>query len=101
MLSSEKHQKVAELMKKAELSGTKTLTSILIPEHKKLQRPKPIAIMGDLYSSMFNCVGFNWACSPSYSELESIVLDWLCKALKLRNNFLSHGKGYLQHLKHY
>ena len=42
IFSSEKQQKIAELIKKAELSGTKTLTSIVIPEDKKLLRPKPV-----------------------------------------------------------
>ena len=53
----------------------------------------PAGILAELYSNMFNCIGFNWACSPAYTELETIVLDWLCKALKLSPDFLSSGKG--------
>lgn len=53
----------------------------------------PVAMLGELYSNMFNCIGFNWTCSPAYTELETIVLDWLCKALKLDDAFLSNGKG--------
>eukprot|EP00834_Sanchytrium_tribonematis_P002175 NODE_62_length_26495_cov_0.832853.p7 type:complete len:457 gc:universal NODE_62_length_26495_cov_0.832853:16769-18139(+) len=53
----------------------------------------PPAMLAEMYSNMFNCIGFNWACSPAYTELETITLDWLCKALKLDNQFLSSGKG--------
>eukprot|EP00835_Amoeboradix_gromovi_P006633 NODE_823_length_3913_cov_0.131096.p1 type:complete len:775 gc:universal NODE_823_length_3913_cov_0.131096:980-3304(+) len=42
MLSSDKQQKISELIKKAESGNLKTLTSIVIPEDKKLQRPKPV-----------------------------------------------------------
>ena len=53
----------------------------------------PAGMLAEMYSNMFNCVGFNWMCSPAYTELETIVLDWLCKALKLSTDFLSNGKG--------
>eukprot|EP00835_Amoeboradix_gromovi_P006310 NODE_720_length_4814_cov_0.354613.p1 type:complete len:459 gc:universal NODE_720_length_4814_cov_0.354613:3295-4671(+) len=53
----------------------------------------PAAFLGEMYSNMFNCIGFNWSCSPAYTELETIVLDWLAQALRLDAGFLSYGKG--------
>jgi aromatic-L-amino-acid/L-tryptophan decarboxylase len=50
-------------------------------------------ILGEMMSGMFNVIGFNWICSPACTELETIVLDWLAKALKLPESFLSQGKG--------
>ncbi|CAG8489752.1 1910_t:CDS:2 [Acaulospora colombiana] len=51
------------------------------------------AILGDMYSDMFNCIGFNWICSPACTELETIVLDWLAKLIGLDSSFHSEGKG--------
>ncbi|CAJ0830115.1 2508_t:CDS:2 [Entrophospora sp. SA101] len=51
------------------------------------------AILGDMYSDMFNCIGFNWICSPACTELETIVLDWIAKLINLDSSFLSKGKG--------
>jgi aromatic-L-amino-acid/L-tryptophan decarboxylase len=52
---------------------------------------------------MFNCAAFNWICSPSITEratpsdeidvVETVVLDWLAKALGLPDTFLSTGYG--------
>jgi aromatic-L-amino-acid/L-tryptophan decarboxylase len=65
-------------------------------------------ILGELYSSMFNCAAFNWICSPSVTEcisfskeanpVETVVLDWLAAALGLPDVFLSlgHGGGVIQ-----
>ncbi|CAH1756191.1 6914_t:CDS:2 [Entrophospora sp. SA101] len=53
----------------------------------------PGAILGDMYSDMFNCIGFNWICSPACTELETIVLDWIAKLINLDSSFLSKGKG--------
>ncbi|KAJ3277777.1 hypothetical protein HDU76_010177, partial [Blyttiomyces sp. JEL0837] len=50
-------------------------------------------ILGEMYSAMINCIGFNWQTSPSCTELETIVLDWLAKALHLDSEFLSDGEG--------
>ncbi|EOY10747.1 Tyrosine/DOPA decarboxylase, putative [Theobroma cacao] len=41
----------------------------------------------------FNVVGFNWISSPAATELESIVLDWMGKLLKLPSSFLFSGTG--------
>ncbi|KAJ1905817.1 hypothetical protein LPJ81_001716 [Coemansia sp. IMI 209127] len=46
-------------------------------------------ILGDMYSSMFNIVGFNWICSPAATELETVVMDWLAKLIGLDKRFLS------------
>ncbi|KAH1032947.1 hypothetical protein J1N35_045121 [Gossypium stocksii] len=43
--------------------------------------------------SGFNVVGFNWISSPAATELESIVLDWMGKMLKLPSSFLFSGTG--------
>ncbi|KAJ3032076.1 UNVERIFIED_CONTAM: hypothetical protein HDU68_006855 [Siphonaria sp. JEL0065] len=50
-------------------------------------------ILGEMYSSMFNAIGFNWQTSPSYTELETIMMDWVAKAIGLDNGFLSNGEG--------
>ncbi|XP_077211109.1 tyrosine decarboxylase-like [Tasmannia lanceolata] len=54
--------------------------------------------LGEMLSTGFNVVGFNWMSSPAATELESIIMDWLAKMLKLPNPFLfSHsGGGVLQ-----
>ncbi|TPX33661.1 hypothetical protein SeLEV6574_g08359 [Synchytrium endobioticum] len=50
-------------------------------------------ILGDMYSSMINCIAFNWQSSPSCTELETITLDWVAKMCNLDKSFLSSGKG--------
>ncbi|KAJ1679019.1 hypothetical protein EV182_002892 [Spiromyces aspiralis] len=47
------------------------------------------SFIGDMLSSMINCIGFNWICSPACTELETIVLDWLGKAFGLDESFLA------------
>ncbi|KAJ8534622.1 hypothetical protein K7X08_016350 [Anisodus acutangulus] len=46
-----------------------------------------------MLSAGINMVGFSWITSPAATELEMIVLDWLAKALKLPDEFLSTGQG--------
>lgn len=57
-------------------------------------------MLGELYSSAFTCAAFNWICSPAVTELETIVLDWLCKLLNLPPCYLSSspsgGGGVIQ-----
>eukprot|EP01027_Heterolobosea_sp_BB2_P019277 GEZU01027070.1.p1 GENE.GEZU01027070.1~~GEZU01027070.1.p1 ORF type:complete len:309 (+),score=94.69 GEZU01027070.1:116-1042(+) len=36
---------------------------------------------------------FSWICSPACTELETITMDWLVKALGLPDHFLSSGTG--------
>ncbi|XP_019178236.1 PREDICTED: tyrosine decarboxylase 1 [Ipomoea nil] len=49
--------------------------------------------LGEMLSAGINMVGFSWITSPAATELEMIVLDWLAKALKLPDTFLSTGEG--------
>ncbi|KAJ8631403.1 hypothetical protein MRB53_024726 [Persea americana] len=49
--------------------------------------------LGEMLSTGFNVVGFNWMSSPAATELETIVMDWLGKMLKLPNSFLFSGNG--------
>lgn len=39
------------------------------------------------------CIGFSWAASPACTELETIVLDWLGKAIGLPDHFLALKEG--------
>ncbi|KAL6516216.1 Tyrosine decarboxylase 1 [Orobanche gracilis] len=56
--------------------------------------------LGEMLSAGINMVGFSWITSPAATELEMIVMDWLAKALKLPDEFLSteagHGGGVIQ-----
>jgi aromatic-L-amino-acid decarboxylase len=50
-------------------------------------------MLGELYSAAFTAPAFNWICSPAVTELETVVLDWLCKLLNLPDCYLSTGEG--------
>lgn len=50
------------------------------------------AALAEMYSNTFNGAHFNWICSPAVTELETIVMDWLAKALGLPECYLSGGK---------
>lgn len=58
------------------------------------------SILGEMYSAAFTAPAFNWLCSPACTELETIVMDWMCKALALPACFLStsenRGGGVIQ-----
>ncbi|ERM99170.1 tyrosine/DOPA decarboxylase 2 [Amborella trichopoda] len=49
--------------------------------------------LGEMLSTGFNVVGFNWLSSPAATELESIVIDWIGKMLCLPKSFLFSGGG--------
>ncbi|ONI02505.1 hypothetical protein PRUPE_6G202600 [Prunus persica] len=49
--------------------------------------------LGEMLSTGFNVVGFNWVSSPAATELESIVMDWLGNLLSLPKSFLFSGNG--------
>lgn len=52
--------------------------------------------LADLHAAMISNPGFNWACSPSVTELEIITLDWAARMLGFSEDFLStspSGKG--------
>ncbi|KAF2397712.1 hypothetical protein EJ06DRAFT_481338 [Trichodelitschia bisporula] len=51
------------------------------------------AILGELYSAALSAPAFNWLCSPAITELETVVLDWVAKAIGLPAGFLSSGEG--------
>src|SRR5579864_1507987 len=51
------------------------------------------AILGDLLSSGLGVQGMLWATSPTCTELETHVLDWLVEMLDLPRKFLSSGSG--------
>ncbi|XP_054286452.1 tyrosine decarboxylase [Macrosteles quadrilineatus] len=51
------------------------------------------AILGDMLSDIIGCIGFSWAAGPACTELETIVLDWLGKAIGLPNEFLAFAEG--------
>ena len=48
-------------------------------------------LLGELYSGTFNGAHFNWICSPAVTELETVVMDWMARALGLPGCFLSDG----------
>ncbi|KAL8717456.1 MAG: hypothetical protein Q9225_005295, partial [Loekoesia sp. 1 TL-2023] len=58
------------------------------------------SLLGELYSAAFTAPAFNWLCSPACTELETIVLDWLCNASQLPSSYLSTsstgGGGVIQ-----
>ena len=58
------------------------------------------SMLGEMYSAAFNAPAFNWLCSPACTELETVVLDWLCQALGLPSAYLSTsqqgGGGVIQ-----
>ncbi|KAL8829238.1 MAG: hypothetical protein Q9170_006259 [Blastenia crenularia] len=58
------------------------------------------SLIGELYSAAFTAPAFNWLCSPACTELETIVLDWVCNALHLPSSYLSTsttgGGGVIQ-----
>jgi aromatic-L-amino-acid decarboxylase len=57
-------------------------------------------MIGDMYSGAFNAAAFNWICSPAITELETIMMDWLCNLLAVPDCFLSTsssgGGGIIQ-----
>ncbi|KAJ5560695.1 hypothetical protein N7513_003094 [Penicillium frequentans] len=51
------------------------------------------SILGEMYSAAFTAPAFNWLCSPACTELETIVMDWVAKALGLPECFLSTSEN--------
>jgi aromatic-L-amino-acid/L-tryptophan decarboxylase len=58
------------------------------------------SMLGEMYSAAFNAPAFNWLNSPACTELETVVLDWLARALGLPETYLSTssqgGGGVIQ-----
>jgi hypothetical protein len=46
------------------------------------------SIIGEMLSAGLGIVGFSWAASPSCTELETIILDWLGRMINLPKCFL-------------
>ncbi|KAF2789186.1 hypothetical protein K505DRAFT_284843 [Melanomma pulvis-pyrius CBS 109.77] len=79
------------------------LERVIVPGLTHWQSPKFMAffpcnpsfpaMLGEMYSSVFNAAAFNWICSPAVTELETIVMDWVAKLIKLPDCYLSQGEG--------
>ena len=51
------------------------------------------AFVGEMLSTAFNSVGFNWLACPAATELEMVVMDWFATMLKLPKSFMFSGTG--------
>ncbi|KAL3997496.1 Pyridoxal-dependent decarboxylase conserved domain family protein [Acanthocheilonema viteae] len=51
------------------------------------------SIMGDILSGGLASIGFSWQSSPSMTELEILMMNWLAKALGLPVEFLNSKTG--------
>lgn len=51
-------------------------------------------IIADMYAAATNNPGFNWAASPSVTELEFVVVDWLAKMFGLSPAFWARDKSH-------
>ncbi|VDO79447.1 unnamed protein product [Onchocerca flexuosa] len=51
------------------------------------------AIMGDILNGGLASVGFSWASSPSMTEVEMSMTNWLAKAIELPAEFLNTKNG--------
>ncbi|XP_076827335.1 aromatic-L-amino-acid decarboxylase [Brachyhypopomus gauderio] len=51
------------------------------------------AMLADMLSGAIGCIGFSWSASPACTELETVMLDWLGKMLKLPKDFLAGTDG--------
>ncbi|KAF7640132.1 hypothetical protein Mgra_00000579 [Meloidogyne graminicola] len=51
------------------------------------------AVMGDILSTGIAAVGFTWKSSPSMTELEMAMTDWLAKAIGLPHQFWNSDPG--------
>lgn len=72
---------------------SKILPGITHWQHSKFHAYFPAgnsypSIMGEMLSSGLGIVGFSWAASPSCTELETIVLDWLGRMINLPRTLL-------------
>uniref|UniRef100_A0A8C1TGN3 Aromatic-L-amino-acid decarboxylase n=1 Tax=Cyprinus carpio TaxID=7962 RepID=A0A8C1TGN3_CYPCA len=51
------------------------------------------SLLADMLCGAIGCIGFSWAASPACTELETVMLDWLGKMLKLPEDFLAGTEG--------
>lgn len=58
------------------------------------------SMLADMLCGAIGCIGFSWAAGPVCTELETVMLDWLGKMLKLPEQFIAgtegHGGGVIQ-----
>lgn len=57
------------------------------------------SILGELLSAGLGVQGMSWVTSPACTELETLMLDWMCELLDLPDRFRStsdHGGGVIQ-----
>jgi len=107
-LEGERWQAIFEDFEAQIMPGVSDLLSLLTPSHPSSpvslrqithwQHPRFHAyfpagnsypsILGELMSAGLGTVGFSWAASPSCTELETIVLNWLGRMLSLPKIFL-------------
>jgi len=50
------------------------------------------SVLGELLCAGMNVMGFSWISSPACTELETIVLNWLGRAMQLPDAFLTSGE---------
>ncbi|CAG9826126.1 unnamed protein product [Diabrotica balteata] len=51
------------------------------------------AVVGEMLSAGFGCVGLSWIASPAYTELEVVMMNWLGKLIDLPEEFLNCSEG--------
>ncbi|KAL3282035.1 hypothetical protein HHI36_005238 [Cryptolaemus montrouzieri] len=51
------------------------------------------AIVGELLSAGFGCIGLSWTTNPAYTELEVLTMNWLGKLIGLPEEFLNCSRG--------
>ncbi|XP_054713370.1 aromatic-L-amino-acid decarboxylase-like [Uloborus diversus] len=51
------------------------------------------SMCADILLSALSCIGFTWMSSPSCTEMEMVMMDWLGKAIQLPEHFLFESKG--------
>nr|XP_009858556.1 aromatic-L-amino-acid decarboxylase-like [Ciona intestinalis]XP_026690313.1 aromatic-L-amino-acid decarboxylase-like [Ciona intestinalis] len=51
------------------------------------------SMLADMLCNGISCVRFSWASSPSATELETVMMDWLAKAIGLPECFIHGGHG--------
>ncbi|PWN46129.1 PLP-dependent transferase [Ceraceosorus guamensis] len=75
--------------------------SLVMPGMTQWQHPKFMAyypanvsfegILGDMWAAALTNPGFNWICSPSVTELELKMMDWMAEAFHLDPAFKQRG----------
>ncbi|GAA5907237.1 uncharacterized protein JCM6883_006188 [Sporobolomyces salmoneus] len=50
------------------------------------------SILADIHLGAVSNPGFNWLCSPSCTELETVVMDWVAKLLGLDQSWWNESK---------